>query len=150
MSTDMPSGRIFVDTNVLISAVANRSPHYFHARGLLSRIEQGDVEAWISRQVLREVMSGMSRPQAFARPFLPAEILQTVQEYEAMFVVAEDQPIVTQQLYLLLGQIAFGGKQVYDANIVATMIAYSIPRLVTYNVEDFRRFAGLIQVSDEA
>lgn len=141
--------RIFVDTNVLISAVANRSPHYFHARGLLSRIEHGDVEAWISRQVLRELMSGMSRPQAFARPFSAAEILQTAQAYEGMFIVAEDQPIVTQQLYLLLEQIPFGGKQVHDANIVATMLAYSIPRLVTYNVEDFRRFAGLIQASDE-
>ena len=147
MATDK---RVFIDTNVLISAVASRSPHYFRARGLLARIEQQDLEPWVSRQVLRELLSGMSRPQVFSRPFTPAEILQTAQAYEAMFVFAEDLPIVAQQLYLLLEQIPFGGKQVHDANIVATMLAYNIPRLVTYNLDDFRRFAGLIAVSDDA
>lgn len=36
--------------------------------------------------------------------------------------------------------------QVHDANIVATMLAYGIPRLLTHNVDDFKRFAHLIAV----
>ena len=147
MATDK---RVFIDTNVLISAVASRSPHYFRARGLLARIEQQDLEPWVSRQVLRELLSGMSRPQVFSRPFTPAEILQTAQAYEAMFVVAEDLPIVAQQLYLLLEQIPFGGKQVHDANIVATMLAYGIPELLTHNAADFRRFGDRIRFTDIA
>ena len=39
----------------------------------------------------------------------------------------------------------FGGKQVHDANIVATMLAHGETRLLTFNQADFRRFAGLIE-----
>ena len=76
-------------------------------------------------------------------------LLSAAQEYERAFCFAEDQDVVTQQLFLLLDQIPTGGKQVHDANIVATMLAYGIPRLVTYNLEDFRRFSGLVDVSDD-
>jgi predicted nucleic acid-binding protein len=38
------------------------------------------------------------------------------------------------------------GRQVHDANIVATMLANGITRLLTFNVADFRRFAALISV----
>lgn len=65
------------------------------------------------------------------------------------YVVAEDQEIITEQLFLLLEQVPCGGKQVHDANIVATMLAYGIPQLVTYNLEDFRRFAGFVAVADD-
>lgn len=57
--------------------------------------------------------------------------------------------IRTQQLYLLLDKVLCGGKQIHDANIVATMIAFDVPQLVTYNVADFQRFAGLISVVSE-
>ena len=32
------------------------------------------------------------------------------------------------------------GKQVHDANIVATMLAHGVGRLLTFNVADFQRF----------
>ena len=43
-----------------------------------------------------------------------------------------------------------GGKQVHDANIVATMLAYGERRLLTFNIRDFRRFAAHIEVVDPA
>ncbi|MBM3239301.1 type II toxin-antitoxin system VapC family toxin [Candidatus Poribacteria bacterium] len=32
------------------------------------------------------------------------------------------------------------GKNTHDTNIVATMLAHGVTRLVTYNFDDFRRF----------
>jgi predicted nucleic acid-binding protein len=49
-------------------------------------------------------------------------------------------------LIALLLSISVGGKQVHDANIVATMQAHGLRRLLTYNTADFARFAHLIQV----
>ncbi|MEH2170887.1 MAG: hypothetical protein V7K41_30400 [Nostoc sp.] len=43
-------------------------------------------------------------------------------------------------------EIFSGGKQVHDANIVATMLVYGIPQLLTHNTSDFARFSGLITV----
>jgi len=40
----------------------------------------------------------------------------------------------------------FGGRQVHDANIVATMLTHGETELLTFNEVDFRRFGGLIQI----
>lgn len=50
---------------------------------------------------------------------------------------------------LLLGpmeRLAINGKQVHDANIVATMQAHGIRHLLTYNASDFRRYAEWITI----
>jgi len=36
------------------------------------------------------------------------------------------------------------GKQVHDANLVATMLVHGVTRLLTFNVADFRRFGAVI------
>ena len=38
------------------------------------------------------------------------------------------------------------GRQVHDANIVATMPDCGVRRLLTFNVMDFQRFALLIEI----
>jgi len=62
------------------------------------------------------------------------------------FRIAEDGPEVTRQLLELAQTILMGGKQIHDANIVATMLVYSVPRLLTNNPKDFVRFQPLITV----
>ena len=47
---------------------------------------------------------------------------------------------------MILAAVPCGGKQVYDANIVATMVSGGIRRLLTHNVGDFRRFSPWIDV----
>ena len=47
---------------------------------------------------------------------------------------------------VVLAAVPTAGKQVHDANIVATMLAHGIPRLLTHNVTDFTRFAAIIAV----
>ena len=39
-----------------------------------------------------------------------------------------------------------GGKQVHDANIVATMLANGVTPLLTFNAADFRRFGSRIEL----
>jgi len=39
-----------------------------------------------------------------------------------------------------------GGKQVHDANIVATMQAYGIPALLTHNIKDFEQFGEVVRI----
>ncbi|WP_148650020.1 type II toxin-antitoxin system VapC family toxin [Nostoc sp. NIES-3756] len=53
---------------------------------------------------------------------------------------------MTERLLTLMAEIPSGGKQVHDANIVATMLVYGIPQLFTHNTTDFARFSELITV----
>jgi len=45
-----------------------------------------------------------------------------------------------------MNQVSLGGKQVHDANIVATMQAYGISHLLTHNIADFKRFESFITI----
>jgi predicted nucleic acid-binding protein len=54
--------------------------------------------------------------------------------------------LVWDRLVMLSRRYPFAGRQVHDANIVATMLAHGERRLLTFNGGDFRRFARLIAV----
>lgn len=146
MTTD--ARRVFVDTNILASALLPESPRYFHARGILRRLAEADAEVWISRQVIREYLATMTRYEQKWSNVTRAALIDAVRTLERHYFVAEELPIVAEQLYFLLGQVPTGGKQVHDANIVATMIAYDVRTLLTYNLDDFKRFSGFIEIAD--
>lgn len=139
--------RIFLDTNVLIRATIDTAPLHEIARRKLEFYDANGVEIWISRQVLREYLAVLSRPQSYTAPLAPDVLSEDVQRFQQRFHVADEDVRVTQQLTLLLQQIPSGGRQVHDANIVATMLVYGIRSLVTHNVDDFTRFTGLITVA---
>jgi len=137
---------IFVDTNVLVYAAVPSAPDHAIARDALWSYEQSGVRIWISRQVLREYLATLTRPQTYSSPLVPATLVADVVLFERKFAVAEDNDKVTQHLLDLLVQTRPGGKQVHDANIVATMLTYSIGSILTHNTADFDRFSDIITV----
>jgi predicted nucleic acid-binding protein len=137
---------VFVDTNNLIYAQQAHSIFNSQAITKLLDLESAGHPLWISRQVLREYLAAMSRPGALTAPVPMACLLSDVQTFQSQFQIAEDSHKVTVHLLHLLGSIPCAGKQVHDANIVATMLAQGIGMLLTHNVQDFKRFAGLITV----
>ena len=58
-------------------------------------------------------------------------------------------PVVTELLLDLCASAPVGGKQIHDANIVATMLAYGERRLLTLNASDFRRYEDRIRAGSE-
>ena len=137
---------VFLDTNVLVYSVIPESPRCFESRRLIERLEEQDCELWISRQVLREFFAVVSRPNVLATQATQAEIQTVLRSLERRYCLAEENSLVTEQLFLLLDQVSVGGRQIHDANIVATMLAFDIRRLATYNVSDFGRFGALIEL----
>jgi len=97
--------------------------------------------------VLREYLAALSRPQPFTRRRPVTTLVERARYFESRFRVAEDGPQVTTQLLALMEQAPIGGKQVHDANIVATMLVYGVRRVLTANPSDFARFAALVTVA---
>jgi predicted nucleic acid-binding protein len=60
-------------------------------------------------------------------------------------LLAEDSK-VADRLLGLLADVECTGKQVHDANLVATMLVHGVGGLVTANLEDFARFAGQVSL----
>jgi predicted nucleic acid-binding protein len=137
---------VFLDTNILVYASISESPLHLIAFTAIQTLEQGGSELWISRQVLREYLATLTRPQAFTEPIPIATLSAEIGFFANRFPVAEDNPQVTQQLLTLMEEIPIGGRQVHDANIVATMLVYGINQILTHNVADFNRFSEFITV----
>ena len=134
-----------VDTNILVHSSVTASPDHARARAALARLRpQGPVA--VTRQILREFLSATTRPQPWAKAATLAEATQNIDGFLRRFAVLEDGPRVWDELMALTRGFAFGGKQVHDANIVATMLAHGETRLLTFNGADFHRFASLIEV----
>jgi predicted nucleic acid-binding protein len=137
---------VFVDANVLVYSTVPAAPFHRDAFDALTALGAAGVELCVSRQVLREYMAALTRPQSYT-PALPFPAVErNVRRFEAGMRVAEDGPAVFARLLGLLGSVPCGGKRVYDANVVATMLAHGVPNVLTHNVADFRRLAAHVAV----
>lgn len=142
----MAADPVFIDTNVLVYATRSTAAEHAVARAALTRLETEGRDLWLSLQVLREYLAAVTRPQATS-PALPmGTAIADVQRFRQVFHVAEDRTAILDRLLGLLGASFGAGRQVHDANIVATMVDYGIYRLLTFNSADFRRFAGVITI----
>jgi len=116
------------------------------ARAALSFHAAAGERLFISRQILREFMAVITRPQAWARPKTRREAAVLAARLIDNFAILDDGEPVWNELTNLCRRFTFGGRQVHDANIVATMVAHGERRLLTFNDADFRRFARLIEI----
>ena len=132
---------VFIDTNILVYASVDSSPFYAAAHSALAQLATEQAPIWISRQVLREYLATIIRPQ-FGIPI--AVIADAIRYFEVQYHIAEDSPLVTSALLTLLEQGV--SRQVHDTNIVATMITYGIRRILTNNPADFAPYATAITI----
>ena len=102
----------------------------------------------ISRQVMREYLATVTRPQPWSPPVAMDAALGHLASLEARFEILEDGPGVAEMLSALCREVPVAGKQVHDANIVATMLAHGERRLLTFNEKDFRRYGERISLID--
>jgi len=140
------SNSIFLDTNVLVYANIATAPFHSAALQKVTTLAQAGTEFWISRQIIREYLAVLTRPQTFTATMPLARLIAEVTLFTSQFRVAEDGPDVTRNLLALLTQFPGGGKQVHDTNIAATMQVYGITQILTQNIKDFSRFSPLITV----
>lgn len=141
---------MFIDTNILVSARILEAPDHDRARAHLERAFQELEPLRISRQVMREYLSVVTRPQTWSIAIAREDALADVERLTNSFEILEDGPGVTQSLLALCREFAVGGRQIHDANIVATMLAHGERRLLTFNSADFRRYGDRIELVDGA
>jgi len=137
---------VFIDTNVLLRARTKTAPLHQEAEQLILSQRQAGAELWVSRQILREYASQVTRPQQYMTMLTAQQLEIETESIQTFFRIADETAAVTKQWIALLKQFPTGGKQVHDANIVATMLVNNIGVLLTNNVADMKRYASLITI----
>jgi len=138
--------RAFLDTNIVLRLVNSALPEHPQVHRLVQTMRDEGRELWISRQVIREYLVQVTRPGVLAVPLLSGQVRIHVQKLGLLFKVADENEATTDKLLELLDEFPSGGKQIHDANIVATMLVSNIDTLLTINLADMKRFASKIEI----
>ena len=144
--TTMDAEPVFIDTNVLVYAHVAEAPWHLQAQAAIAAHEAAGAPLWVTRQILREYLVSLTRPQQFPIPPSLDTVVAQVQQFQQRFHVANEGPEVTTRLLALLTEVPTRGRRIHDANIVATMLVYGVRRVLTHNTDDFVRFAAFIEV----
>lgn len=105
-----------------------------------------NIDLWVSRQVIREYLVRVTHPASFPMPYTWSQLLAQISTIQSLFRIADETQQTTEQLLDLLEKFPTIGKQVHDANIVATMLVNRIDTLLTINIADMKRFSSLIKI----
>jgi predicted nucleic acid-binding protein len=130
-----------LDTNVLLAATDEGRAEHGGALTVLNEWAGRRTELCTSGQVLREYLAVATRPAE--RNGLGLKVPDAVENVRAIrerTTLLPEDSAVADRLLSLLADIECGGKQVHDANLVATMLVHGVGTVVTMNLDDFARF----------
>ncbi len=139
--------RVMLDTNVLIAATDEGRTEHHDALTVVNDWAAGHTELCTSGQILREYLTVATRPAD--KNGLGLNLRDALGNVSAIrertTLLAEDTK-VADRLLGLLADVECRGKQVHDANLVATMLVHGVRAVVTINLEDFARFEGHVSL----
>jgi predicted nucleic acid-binding protein len=139
--------KYLVDTNILLRLVQKNSPmHLDTQRAILKLKKQGEFLCIIPQNII-EFWAVATRP--LDKNGLGLSITQAEEESEKLkkiFILELDTPQIFTEWESLVIKYQVMGKQVHDARLAAAMVAHNITHLLTFNVEDFKRFSDIVVV----
>ncbi|MHB2023145.1 MAG: type II toxin-antitoxin system VapC family toxin [Mycobacteriales bacterium] len=141
------ANRAVLDTNVLLAATDEGRDEHESALACLNEWPESGMVLYTSGQILREYLAVATRPVAhnglgMARS---AALANARALRLRLHLLVEDEK-VSARLLELLDAVECTGKQVHDANVVATMLVHGVDTVVTINAGDFARFEGEVHV----
>ena len=139
--------RVMLDTNVLLAATDEGRAEHHDALTIFNEWAAGDTTLCTSGQILREYLAVATRPaENNGLGLRPADAVSNVRAIRERTAFLVEDARVADRLQGLLADVECGGKQVHDANVIATMLAHGVGTVVTMNVEDFARFERYVSL----
>ncbi len=142
-----PPDRAMLDTNVLLAATDEARPEHVSALEVVNGWPGHGTTLYTSGQIMREYLAVATRPaERNGLGLNRADALANVRALRGRTSLLVEDGKVADRLLVLLEDIDCGGKQVHDANVVATMLVHGIEAVVTINLDEFTRFGRQIRL----
>jgi len=132
---------ILVDTNILLRRTQPDHPSHAVAVESVARLLGGGEPAHFTFQNIAEFWNVATRPvEKNGLGFSVALVLNEVEKIERLLTVLPDSPAVYGEWKRLVVEYGVQGVKVYDAKLVAAMNVHGIPKILTFNTDDFARY----------
>lgn len=143
----MSNDHVFVDTNVWVARIFE--DHVFHERANKA-LQNREETLCISGQIIREIVSVCTVTRFLSRPLSWEELQVELDALLAQTQLLNENENTVQKLIELGTRYQVSGKQIHDANLVATMLVHRVTRLITFNPDDFKRFNEIELILQDA
>ena len=133
---------VLLDTNVLLRLAQPHHRQYRAATGGVARARLAGEALSVTPQHIADFWAVATRPVGAANGLglTAAAAAAEIATIEQMFELAADDPEIYPIWKGLVVTHRVLGAQVYDARLVAAMLAHGIDRILTFNVADFSRY----------
>ena len=142
-----------VDTNLLLRFAVRSDPRHGLARTAVRKLRGQGHTLQTNSQNCIEFWNVATRPaDRNGLGLTPAEADRLLRLIERLFPRLPDAPALYTEWRRLVVTFAVSGVQVHDARLVAVMKVNGISRVLTFNVQDFVRYAsdGIVAVDPTA
>jgi predicted nucleic acid-binding protein len=130
-----------VDTNVLLRFVDRSHSLHSSIRIAVQRLRQDGHQLQVTSQNCVEFWNVATRPvERNGFGLTPPETERLLQLVERLFPVLPDSSEVYKEWRRLVITFGVSGVQVHDARLVASMKVNGISKILTLNVDDFKRY----------
>ncbi len=132
---------VLVDTNVLLRSIDQTHRQHAEAADATDLLHARGDRPCVASQNVVELRAVCTRPVvANGLGMSQAGADEEVRRLHALFHVLPDHPAVLTVWEHLATTYVAEGRQNYDARIVAAMVVYGVPAILTFDVEDFARY----------
>ena len=143
--------RILLDTNVLCRLAEVGHPHHVVAENAIAKLSDDQNELCLVPQVLYEYWVVVTRPVAENGLGMPiADVNRAIDLWLEWFTLFRDERGVFSLWRDLVRQHDAKGKSAHDARLVAAMKRHNLAHLLTFNIADFQRYAGIELLDPQA
>jgi predicted nucleic acid-binding protein len=137
-----------IDANILVYAMAADAPQFAPSRGLLDAARDDPATMlYVTSQVLCEFYSVVTNPRRVTQARSTTDALQAISGFLAFLHVLPIPARAVEGWMDLLRRRPVTGADVFDLQLVATMLANGVSRIYTFNGADFAVFPELAVVT---
>jgi predicted nucleic acid-binding protein len=136
---------IAVDTNVLVGAIQTFDPQLrVTARHAVKSLFRQGERLLCFPQNLVEFWNVSTRPaKANGLGFIPKQAARYVDRFQTLLRLMPETPEIFVAWRRLVLQHRVSGIQVHDARIVAAMTVHQVNAILTFDLDDFKRYTGI-------
>ena len=144
MSANDLTGRILVDTNVLIYATLSADPRHERAKEVLALRHRAEVDLFVSVQNLAEMYPNLTGPknQPPDSPALARDKIRALSRLRGLLVLPLTLETVQSALDLCV-EGAVTRQAYFDRQLAALMQRENIPVILTENTRDFEGISDI-------
>jgi len=140
----MAMASCLVDTNILLRITRRLDPQHKLVDTALAQLAGQGTTLHYTHQNIAELWNAMTRPiSRNGLGLAVADAEREVQVVEAGMSLLADSEAVYREWRRIVLQYNVSGVQVHDARLAAAMYVHGVGNILTLNVADFSRFAGL-------